>query len=342
MVSRVVTAGCDPHLDSVAVAVIDQLDRPLVEVTVRNDLAGWERLAGVCVGHGVSVVGVEAASGYGRRLSQHLVSEGLTVVEVPTRLTASWRRTDGAAKTDPGDARAVARATARGEGSVWSDDTDLETIRLLTHRRERLVRAQTAAINELRALVVEVDPQGAARLGRVRSRRQLVAFTRVRYSGDPHRETVGMLIRQIASECVSRHDTIRDLQTQMKTALPPVGHALMATPGCGLITACQILAEIAGTGGFATHPKLAAWAGTAPLDASSGRQQRHRLNRGGNRQANRAIHTIVVTQARHGGPAAAYITRRIQEGKTTKEAIRAAKRHVTRHIWKTLRDHGLT
>ncbi|HSJ34488.1 MAG TPA: IS110 family transposase [Acidimicrobiia bacterium] len=116
----------------------------------------------------------------------------------------------------------------------------------------------------------------------------------------------------------------------------------MTIQGCGLITACQILAEIAGTGGFTTPAKMAAWAGTAPLHASSGRQQRHRLNRGGNRQANRAIHTITITQLRRQSPAADYITRRTKEGKTQREAIRAAKRHITRRIRKTLRHHGLT
>jgi transposase len=112
--------------------------------------------------------------------------------------------------------------------------------------------------------------------------------------------------------------------------------------GCNTIVAAQLLSQFAGTDGFATDAKMAAWAGTAPLDASSGRQQRHRLSRGGNRQANRAIHTIVVTQHGTGGPAADYIARRISEGKTPKEAIRAAKRHITRRIWKTLHHHGLT
>lgn len=340
--STVATAGCDPHLDTIATAVIDPVGRHMASRTVPNSEAGWRQLAALFTSMNVAAVGVEAASGYGRALAGTLTEAGLMVVEVPTRVTARERRRDGNGKTDPGDARAVARAVAAGQGSVWVDDTDLETVRLLTHHRETLVRTQTQEINRLRALIAEIDPQRAANLGRLRSRRQLDQLTRIQYRGDSYRETTGMLIRQLASDCRRRLHHIRQTERRLRTALPPVGAALMTIDGVGLITACQLLAEIAGTGGFATPAKLAAWAGTAPLDASSGRQQHHRLNRGGNRQANRAIHTIIITQLRHGGEAARYITRRIQEGKTEKAAIRAAKRHATRRIWKTLNTHGLT
>lgn len=340
--SMVATAGCDPHLDSIALAVIDPMGRCLVTRTVPNSEPGWRQLAGVCREMNVGLVGVEAASGYGRALSQRLTQAGVVVVEVPTRVTARERRRDGNGKTDPGDARAIARAAARGDGSVWVDDTDLETVRLLTHRREALVGAQTRDINQLRALLAEIDPERAASTPRLRSRRHFDQLVGIRYGGDSYRETTAMLIRDLAADCRRRLDQIRHLERQLKTVLPPVGHSLMTIQGVGLITACQLLAEIAGTGGFATAAKLAAWAGTAPLDASSGRQQHHRLNRGGNRQANRAIHTIVITQIRHGGQAADYVARRRTEGKPEKAAIRAAKRHVTRRIWKILRTHGLT
>lgn len=338
----VVTAGCDPHLDSISMSIIDGIGAESVAVTVANSYDGWVELVGLCRSYGVGMVGIEGASGYGRSLSGHLCGEGLMVVEIPTRLTARERRTEGNAKTDPGDARAVARATARGEGSTWVDDELLEVIRLLTHRREALVRTQTADINHLRALLAEIDPQRASSLPRLRSRRSFDVLAKVRYGGDRHRQTVAVLIRQLAQDCRRRHDQIKHLERQMRVALPPLGHDLMAIEGLGLITACHLLAEIAGTGGFATDAKLAAWAGVSPLDASSGRQQHHRLNRGGNRQANRAFHTVVTTQLRHDGQAADYVARRATEGKPEKAAIRAAKRHVVRRVWKILRTHGLT
>lgn len=340
--SRLV-AGCDPHLETVAVAVVDGTGGQVEAVTVANSAEGWTATVELCLRLGIETVGIEGASGYGRRLAQTLNRAGIDVREIPTRLTARYRRVDGAGKTDPGDARTIARAVARGEGNTWTDDPSLETIRVLTARRDHLVVDQTADINQLRALISELDPTFAARLGRLRSTRSFQSVTGFTIDGDHHVQVVVELIHTIAQTCLDRLDQIRRLEHQLDELMPPAGRALIAQiPGCGTIVAAQLLAQFAGTDGFATPAKMAAWAGTAPLDASSGRQQRHRLNRGGNRQANRAIHTIITTQARHNGEAAHYINRRIQEGKTRREAIRAAKRHLTRRIWKTLHTHNLT
>jgi transposase len=341
--SSVPVAGCDPHLDSITVAVIGPWGDAAEMVTVPNTEVGWAEVVATCHRRGVVRVGIEGASGYGRRCAQTLTGAGITVLEVPTRLTARTRRVDGTGKTDPGDARTIGRAVGRGEGHRWRHSPALETLRVLTARRDHLVGAQTADINQLRALLGEIDPAHAATLGRLRSRRQFQTLAAYHTDGDQHRVTVGELVAAIAAGCGVRHDEITRLTRRIRDVLPPAGWALIDEfVGCDTIVAALVLSQIAGTDGFATDAKMAAWAGTAPLDASSGRQQRHRLNRGGNRQVNRAIHTIVVTQLGKGGPAADYIHRRITEGKTRKEAIRAAKRHITRRIWKTLHHHGLT
>lgn len=339
-----VVMGCDPHLDSIAAAVVDRSGTELAAVTVGNDPAGWARLAGLVAEHGIETVGIEGASGWGRRLAETLTAAGVEVREVPTRVTARQRRVDGAGKTDRGDARTIARAAARRDGHRWRDTQDLETIRVIWARRDHLVKAQTADVNQLRAMIAELDPALAARLPRLRSTRQfrqLAGFV----IDDPsrYRQTLADLIRTTAHTCADRLDQIRRLGRTLHELMPPAGRELIATfTGCDTITAAQILAQIAGTGGFTSDAQMAAWAGTAPLDASSGRQQRHRLNRGGNRQLNRALHTIILTQLALGTEAAHYIGRRITEGKTRKEAIRAAKRHLTRRIWKTLHRHNLT
>lgn len=337
---EMVVAGCDPHLDTVTVALAD----PRVPtLTVANSGHGWGTVTDWCRQNQVRLVGIEGASGYGHALARTLTKAGIEVREVPTRLTARTRRVDGAGKTDPGDARTIARVVAQGEGHQWSDDPQLETLRLLTNRRDHLVGTQTTEINQLRALLTEVDPEKAALLPRLRSRRQFRSLTGLDYRGDPHQETVGRLVREIASGCIDRLEQIRRLESEIEQVLPPAGKALIdQIQGCGVIVAAQLLSQLAGSGGFGTDAKMAAWAGTAPLDASSGRQQRHRFNRGGNRQANRAIHTIIISQLQHRGEAHDYLTRRLAEGKTPKEAIRAAKRHLTRRIWKTLHNHNLT
>lgn len=337
------TMGCDPHLDTVTAAVVNPVGGEMETVQVPNGADGWNQLTEVCRRLEVTTVGIEGASGYGRGLATALTTAGITVTEVPTRVTAATRRIDGAGKTDPGDARTIARAVQRGDANPWTHHPDLETIRVLTHRREALVREQTRDVNQLRALITEVDPARAATLGRLRSHKAFRQLQTIDYPTDNHHRTVASLIQDLADDCDRRLTTTRNLTHRLQAELPPAGQTLIdQIHGCGVITASQILAEIAGTDGFATHPKMAAWAGTAPLDASSGRQQHHRLNPGGNRQANRAIHTIVITQLHHHGPAHTYITRRISEGKTKKEAIRAAKRHLTRRIWKILHNHQLT
>lgn len=333
-------AGCDPHLDTITVSVINPIGEPIETVTVPNTTIGWEQASDVCAHHGVTQVGIEGASGFGRCLAESLTKQAFTVIEVPTRVTARTRRIDGAGKTDPGDSIAIARAVARRDGSVWRDQPDLETVRLLVNERDRQVTDQTRAVNQLRALLIELDPELAASLGRLgRTKapfRQLASLNDPR---DPRRDTISMLIRQTATECLDRLERISALTTLIEHHLPPAGHELQTIHGCGVVSAGIIIGELAGTAGFVNDAKLAAWAGTAPLDASSGRQQRHRLNRGGNRQVNRAIHTIIITQLQTGGEAADYINRRITEGKTRKEAIRAAKRHLTRKIWKIIHKH---
>lgn len=337
--------GCDTHLDTVTVAIVDRMvEDPATIVTVPNRADGWEQVVELCHRGEVFTVGIEGASGFGRGLATRLIDAHVEVIEIPTRLTARIRKLDGSSKSDPGDAVAIARATIRGEGSVWTYQPVQETLRVLTHHRQSLVGEQTRAINQLRALLIEIDPELSAQIPRLgRSKQPFQQLAVITFDTNMHHQTVAWLINQLARDCLNRLEQIRQLETRIKQVMPPVGKALIdQIPGCGLISAAQLLSELAGTHPFPTNGHLAAWAGTAPLDASSGKQQRHRLNRGGNRQANRAIHTIVITQHRCGGPAANYINRRISEGKTRKEAIRAAKRHVTRRIWKIIHNHQLT
>ncbi len=329
--------GCDPHLDSFTVAVIDSHGRDLEHRRCPNNREGYVQAARLCRRYRIERVGIEGASGHGLGLAVYLFEHGFDVDQVSTRVTASGRDRDG--KTDPGDAVVVARATAAGRGHQWSYDPTLEALRVVVHRREALIRAQTADINQLRALLAEIDPHRAATLGRLRSVRTFQQLSRVRYRGNPHRSTVAGLIRDIARTCLRRRHQITQLTRQLPQLLPEAGHRLtQQIPGCGVVTAATLLAELAGTGPITSHTKFAAWTGTAPIPVASGRTDRYRLNRGGNRQANRALHTIILTQHRTHGEAHHYIQRRIQEGKTRKEAIRAAKRHLARRIWKLIHN----
>ncbi len=329
--------GCDPHLDRFDAAVLNHVGRRVAGLHRNNTARGWADAVRLARRYGVATVGIEAASGYGRSLARAMTDAGITVVEIPTRLTAHGRKTDGGGKSDAGDARVVARAVLAGEGSTWTYDPDAEALRVTLHRRRALVAAQTRDVNHLRALLAEIDPERAATLPRLRSTRAFTALSRVRYRGDTHRQHVAALIRAAATDCRRRLDQIRQLTGHIHELIPTPGQRLVnSIDGIGVIGAATICAEMAGTDGFRNDRAFASWAGVAPLDASSGRQQHHRLNRGGNRHVNAVIHTAVLTQQRHGGAAATYITRRRQQGKTEREAIRALKRHLARRIWKTL------
>ena len=327
--------GCDTHLDWFTAAVVNPYGQPVDQRRCHNGPAGYAEAVRMCRKHDITVVGIEGASSHGRPLAAYLTAQGIEVHDVPARVTAAGRDTGG--KTDPGDAIAVAKAVASARGYRWIDDPDREALRVVVHRRETLVRAQTADINAMRALLTEIDPQRSASMGRLRSKRALQSLARVRYHGDTHRDTVAGMIRDIARECLRRREQINQLAKTIARLLPPEALRLIAEiEGCGVITAGILFAELAGTAGFATAAKFAKWAGAAPIPVASGRTDRYRLNRGGNRQANRALHIIIVTQHRRGGEAADYIRRRQSDGKTQKEAIRAAKRHLARRIWKLI------
>jgi transposase len=323
--------------------VTDGLGRQVHAATHRNDHPGWVATARTVRRFGIIRVGIEGASGYGAGLARCLTAAGIRVIDVPARVTVAGRKREAAGKSDAGDARVVARAVGEGFGSAWTYRPDLEALRVVSHRRDTLVRDQTRDTNRLRALLVDIDPVRASRLGRLRSTRGFDTLCRVRYGGDPHRDTAGTVIRMLAADCRRRLAQIRDLTRRLETLLPPAAHDLITrTDGLGVIGAAALLAELAGTDGFRTDAQFARWAGAAPLDASSGRQERHRLSRQGNRRVNRVLHTIIVTQQRHGTEAADYITRRRREGKTEREAIRAVKRHLARRLHKTLKELQLT
>lgn len=339
----VMVGGVDPHLDRCMIAAVDPATGETTgQISVANLDSGWSQAVVFCQRHRIETIGVESASSYGMALSRVLSRAGITVIEVPTRLTARMRRLDGASKTDPGDAIAVARAVITHDLSPWCDSPESEALRVLVHRREALINIQTREVNQLRALLTEIDPGYAARLPRIRTFKAFGELATLDYHDDIYQSTVTRQIQVIARSCHDRLNLINQLQRDIAAALPPIALELIdQVHGCGVITAGILFAELAGTSGFATDAKFAAWAGVSPLDASSGRQHHHRLNRGGNRQANRAIHTIVITQIRQHGPASDYLNARLtgtpkQRQAQKKRLIRAAKRHTARHIWKII------
>jgi transposase len=273
-----------------------------------------------------------------------LLVNGERVVRVATRLMAGERRASRArGKSDRIDALAVARAALR-EGLDRLPIAELAgvelEIRLLVDHRERLVRVRTALYNDLLWHLHDLWPEQnfpksallakkwGGRIARRLARAEQTA--RVRIARDELRH-----LRELSS-------TIDALETEIAELVGQVAPHLLAEPGFGPLTAGKLIGEIAGAQRFSSDAKLARAGGIAPIPVSSGKTDRHRLDRGGNRQINTAIHRIAVTRARCHPETRDYIARKRAEGKTTSEAIRCLKRHLARRIWHLLRDGAPT
>jgi transposase len=240
-------------------------------------------------------------------------------------------------KSDTIDATAAALAAIRVPDLPEAKPHDqTRELRLLADHRDDLFQENTRYQRRLRQHVHEIDPDLAPALRGLNSQTNLDRLAR-QLANRPQTAQVAIareLIRRIR-ELAKR---TRQLHTEITRLVQARCPQLLEIEGCGPITAARIYAEVDGIDRFKNERHLASYAGIAPLDASSGRQQRHRLNRTGNRRLNRALHTIAVTQLRIHPPARAYIARRITEGKTNREALRALKRHLIRRLYNQLRN----
>lgn len=328
--------GIDSHKATLAACAIDELGALVDERTFPNNLAGHRELAAWArlVGPG-GVVGVEGSASYGAAAARFLLAEGLTVREVPPQLSRRERiRTRRAGKSDPGDALAIARVTAR--------ETDLppvrvadrtSEIRLLMEAREDVVAEATRVRNRLHADLVVLIPgyQGMAK-NLVTLRSQQAVRQRLR-------DLVGIQV-ELARGRLARLRALdreaRALETRIGSLVK--GHPLLGLHGIGVLTAARLIAEAGDVSRFSSAHAFAMLAGVAPIPASSGQVQRMRLNRGGNRQLNRALYTIAIVQASHYPPAKSYMARKAGEHKSFNESLRCLKRQLVRTVLRLLRE----
>jgi transposase len=335
-----IVLGADMHKSShtiagVAAATGEVLDEKTAAVGARgfDVLLRWARGLGP-----ERVWALEDCRHVSGSFERFLLARGERVVRVPTRLMANSRRSSRErGKSDLIDAIAVARA-ALAEGIASLPTAELAgpelDIRLLVDHRERLVRTRCALNNTLQWHLHDLWPElqlpGSSlfygkwgpRIARRLARAEQTM--RVRIARDELRR-----LRELTQ-------TINALETEIAGLVARVAPQLLSEPGLGPLTAAKLVGEIAGARRFATDAKLARAAGLAPIPVSSGRTDRHRLDRGGNRQINAAIHRVAVTRARCHPQTRDYIDRKRAEGKSTKEAIRCLKRHLARRVWHLL------
>jgi transposase len=271
-----------------------------------------------------------------RRFEQALIAAGERVVRVPPRMMGQARRGEREpGKSDQIDARAVARAVVR-EGverfpTAFLDERALE-IRLLADHRSDLVAERTRQINRLRWHLVDLCPDLEAKI----PARQLDSGVmldriarRLRSEERSARHRVGLeLVASIRA--ISRQAD--GLQRELRMLILAYRPYLLAERGLGVLTAATLIGRTAGAERFPTDAHFARQAGVAPIPVSSGRKDRHRLHRGGDRQLNRALHVIAITRARIDPQTRIYLERKRGEGKSNREALRCLKRHLARRV----------
>jgi transposase len=328
--------GIDTHKATLAACLVDELGGALDERTFANDPHGHAELAAWADDCARDVrIGVEGSSSFGAPVARFLVAHGSTVLEVPPQLSRRERgRTRRAGKSDPGDALAIARVTAREQDlpPVRLVDRSSE-IALLVEAREDLVAEATRVRNRLHADLRVLVPGYGERIANLVAERHLRAAARsLRGLEGVHAD----LARDRLARLLSLTHEERALTARITSLVDD--HPLLGLPGAGPLVVAKLVGETGDIRRFRSPDAFAALAGVAPIPASSGQTSRMRLNRGGNRQLNRALYTIALIQAWHHPPAKAYIARKRAEGKTWREALRCLKRQLVRTVFRLLEE----
>jgi transposase len=335
----VVTIGIDAHKSSLAVALIDELGRELAHEQFGNDAEGHEALYAWVVRLAPSErrFGIESTGWIGRGIACFLLKRGEQAVDVRGTLTdRERRRLRGQGKSDPRDAVAIARVTAREEGKLAPvrADSGSRDLKLLCAYRCQLVGERNRAANRLHVDLVSLRPGYQRQIPSLDSGVRLDKAERL-LAGD---ESVQAALAGRRVESLRRLDAeIRQLEREIAQSVKACGSGLPGLVGLGYLSAGRIIGEVGDIRRIETKDRFARMNGTAPIPASSGNTNRHRLNKGGNRRLNHAIHMMALTQARMDPRARAYVARRCAEGKTQRDAIRALKRHLSDVVYQQLR-----
>jgi transposase len=328
-----VIIGMDPHKRSATIEVIDEQARVLAAGKYGTDKTGYAQMLAAVRKFADRVWAVEGCNGIGRHLAHRLVHDGETVLDVPPKLSAQVRvfATGNGRKTDEVDAHSVALAALRAPGLVQVKvEEDLVVMGMLADRRDELGRARTQVVNRLHRLLLELLPGDAKKFLSARQARTLIAAVKPR---DLAGKTRRRLAVELAGELEAIDKKTRALDKELTGLATARGSTLMELHGIGPSGAARLLADAGDIRRFASRDRFASWNGTAPLDASSGSQARHRLSRAGNRRINRVLHIMAVVQLRNQTRGRAYFDERRAGGMPSMMAMRALKRRLSNVVF---------
>lgn len=333
-----ITAGVDTHLDVHVAAALDERGGLLGVESFETTLAGYRQLLGWLRRFGdVELAGVEGTGSYGAGLSRYLHGEGITVVEVD-RPNRQRRRRRG--KSDPQDAIAAARAAQSGDalGEAKTRDGNVEAMRVLRVARSSARKARTQALNQMRSLISTAPDDVRDELRHLNVYRLLERAAA--YRPGTRRDLTSLTkltLRMLARRAQALEAEVAELDAILQHLVVETAPKLIGRSGIGTDSASALLVAAGDNPArLRSEATFAHLCGASPLDASSGKQERHRLNRGGDRQANAALWRIVVTRMVCDPRTPRYIERRMKEGRTKKEAFRCLKRFIAREVYNCL------
>jgi transposase len=333
----VVTIGIDAHKRTLAVCLVDELGRELAQREFRNEPRGHRALhAWVArAAPPEQRFGIEGSGWLGRGIACFLLAQGETVVDVRGSLTdRQRRRLRGGGKSDPRDALAIARVTAREELPPARTDSPARDLKLLCDYRRQLLAERTRTANRLHVDLVSLRPGYERTLPRLDAPARLEAAERL-LAGESGVQAE--LARRRIETLLRLDSEIIHLEREIAQSVKTSGSTLTELVGISYLGAASIIGEVGDIRRIASKARFARLNGTAPIPASSGQTQRHRLNKGGNRRLNHTLHMMALTQARHDPRARAYLQRRRAEGRTQRDALRALKRHLSDAVYQQLR-----
>lgn len=330
--------GVDSHRSSLSLAGIDALGRVVVAASFGNRPSEHHKLARLVQRHGVELVGIEGSGKYGHALAQVLLAAGVTVVDVPPQATERERvRLRGAGKSDERDAIAIARITARDHerlARLGGEPEWARELKLIVDYRRQLTAERTRIANRIHADLVMLRPGYETKLRQLINPGDVVQATRLlRGQQSVHAQLARRrlaALRRVDAELLA-------LARDLKQRVEATGTSLTSLRGVGPVVAAIILGETRDIRRFADRARFARLNASAPIPASSGHTRRMRLNPGGNRQLNHALHIIALTQSRCDPRARDYLARKIAAGASRRDAIRCLKRRLSDVIFQLLR-----
>jgi transposase len=332
--------GVDAHKDTIHVAVITGIGQEVADREFATTTAGYRRAVAWLIEHGpLDAVGIEGTSSYGVGICAAVTRAGIRVVEV-NRTRPADRRKQG--KTDRLDAYRAARSVLSGEATTDPKNASIEPLRALTVSRRSAVKAQQAASRQIQALLVNSPTQLRDRFRHLPEAKLVatLAGSRPDLVRDPDEADTLHALRSLARRHRQLGEEIAQLQQRMLARAATANPALLAIKGVGPVVGAQLLLTAGDNPArLQSSTSFAALCGTAPIPVSSGRTDRHRLSRGGDRQANAALHHIAKVRMSYDPVTKSYRDAHLSKGWTINAVFRALKRAIAREIYQALIGH---